>query len=221
MFSRPPLTRRQLLVPALQHQIREDREDLAAALYPIVGKMITGAIREAIDNLVQQIDEKTRKITQSPIDLIKRSLGLNKQERAQKLLRDNLPYMIEHVFLIQTDSGLLVKAYDKSADTIADADIISGMLTAIGNFVQDSFGADENELDAIKYGDHRILIEPGNHVYIVAVVEGIEPSDFRSRMRDVVSEINVLFDAELSAFHGDVSTLPNFDGWVQPLFATE
>lgn len=207
-----------LLVPIIQHQIRVERDDLSSALAPILGKMINHAIREAMDNLVQQIDEKTRKITQSPIDLVKRSLGLNKQSRAEKLLRDNLPYNVEHVFLIQTNSGLLVSAHDKSADKVADADIISGMLTAISSFVHDSFGGEANNLDAIKYGDHRILLEPGKHVYIAAVVEGIEPSGFQAQMREAVSEINVLHEMELTAYAGDPELLPSFEKWIRPLF---
>lgn len=207
-----------LLVPIIKHQIREDRDDLSLALAPILGKMINHAIREAMDNLVQQIDEKTRRITQSPIELVKRSLGLNKRSRAEKLLRDNLPYTVEHVFLIQTNSGLLVSAHDKSADKVADADIISGMLTAISSFVYDSFGGEANDLDAIKYGDHRILLEPGKHVYIASVVKGIEPSGFQAQMREAVSEINVLHEMELSTYAGDPELLPSFEEWIRPLF---
>ena len=54
-------------------------------------------------------------------------------------------------------------------------DLISGMLIAIRDFVDHSFGhlpTKDKELDEIKYGDERIIIQSGRAAYLAVVITG-------------------------------------------------
>ena len=112
-------------------------------------------------------------------------------------LRDALPFQVAEIFLVHRESGLLLlhsvagPIADPALPTAEDnADLVSGMLTAIRDFAQDAFGrGQEGQLDEIQYGNRRILIEACQHVYLAAVVDGIEPAGFRAKLRERTVEV--------------------------------
>ena len=69
--------------------------------------------------------------------------------RTGKALREvvllrTLVYRVEQVFLIHRETGLLLQHVSAGPRRASqDADMVSGMLTAIRDFVQDSFGGKE------------------------------------------------------------------------------
>ena len=90
----------------------------------------------------------------------------------QESIVDSRPvakYKIEELYLIYQDGRLLASV--SGSETTVDSDIMSGMLTAINDFVQDSFTSDE-DLGSIDYGQNKIVLERGRHYYLAAVVYG-------------------------------------------------
>ena len=83
------------------------------------------------------------------------------------------------------------------------------MLTAIQDFVRDSFSGGEGDLEEIAHGDLRILLESGQYAYIAVVVDGVEPVGFSNQISDVVHTINLQFEKELKRFDGDMGSLPD------------
>ena len=59
---------------------------------------------------------------------------------AEVVLLNTLVYRVEQVFLIHAQTGLLLQHVVADAVTAQDADMVSGMLTAIRDFARDSFG---------------------------------------------------------------------------------
>jgi tetratricopeptide (TPR) repeat protein len=93
----------------------------------------------------------------------------------------------EHVgfaqILIIDGSGLLVaKAVPQGADDV-DSDIFAGMLTAVQNFVKDSFGGGEGSLGRLEYGDMKIVMEPMGSAFFVAFFKGPEHPEMMSHVR--------------------------------------
>lgn len=87
-----------------------------------------------------------------------------------------------------------------------DTDLISGMLTAIRDFVQDAFGHDENEhLNQVVYGEKQILIETAQNAYMAVVIEGTEPYYFRANMRDHLIDIEHEYSALLVDYDGNAA----------------
>jgi hypothetical protein len=85
------------------------------------------------------------------------------------------------------------------------------MLTAIRDFAHDSFGDGSagESLDEVQYGDERIVIQNGMHVYLAAVTTGVEPEWFRARLRSFVSELHIQHAPALRDYSGDPATLPD------------
>ena len=85
-----------------------------------------------------------------------------------------------------------------------DADIMSSMLTAVNDFVADSFGTD-GYLGLLQYGEHEVRIEKGKHCYIVAVLLGDGNNNLKNVIADQVKDIEMNMSAELNNWKGDVS----------------
>jgi hypothetical protein len=122
------------------------------------------------------------------------------------------PFIIEDVFLI-TNSGLLLSHITKESKPDVDDDILSSMLTAVKEFVKDSFGSknEEGELDELQYGKTRVIIEYGKQVYLAAVVRGQESMELRPEMKRILKQIHRKFGRVFDTWDGDLGQLKGID----------
>lgn len=196
---------------AIRVQIRDSRQEMIEVLYPIIGETVQRAISEFGRELQRNIDYRLKK-TFGPQGYLRffsaRLRGIDPSELA---LRDSLPFEIRQLFLIQRGSGFLLAHNQLGTGEEGDRDLISGMLTAISDFVRDSFGqeSEADQLDEVQYGELRIIIQNGHAAYLAVVIRGIEPECFRTTLRDFVSELHIEHATALRNYEGDPDTLPN------------
>jgi len=96
------------------------------------------------------------------------------------------------------------------------------MLSAIKDFVQDSFKRDkEEQLDTIAVGDFNIWIEQGPHAIIAAIVEGNAPRDLRITLKEAIEAIHVNFNYELERFQGDTEVFATKDRFLHACLQKE
>jgi hypothetical protein len=116
-------------------------------------------------------------------------------------------FQIEEVFLIYQD-GRLIAHNTRRLKADVDKDILTGMLTAVQNFVSESFQKDEvGVLDEMHYGNLNILIENGPSANMAVVVHGEEPKDMRKKMKGILKEIHEMFGPYLAQWDGDTTAL--------------
>tara|TARA_B100002052_G_scaffold141915_1_gene130028 strand:- start:5758 stop:10620 length:4863 start_codon:yes stop_codon:yes gene_type:complete len=112
-------------------------------------------------------------------------------------------FKIEQVYLIYQDGRLL--EYVGTGESQTDTDIMSGMLTAINDFVQDSFQS-TGDLGAIDYGDNTVVLQRGKNCYLAAVVYGEVDKFLRSKLANIVR----VFEGQnpkLNQWNGDVEQI--------------
>jgi ubiquinone biosynthesis protein UbiJ len=205
--------------PAIRHQIREARQDIIDALYPLIGQIIGKAISEAIRELTQKIDAQIRQQNQVQRRLNRFFNRLKGIPEAESALRDSLPYEAQRVFLIQRGSGLLIQYLSSTSEKETEADLIGSMLTAIRDFVHDSFESSQHELEEIVYGEQRILIENAQNVYLAVVISGTEPQGFHQLLRDTLNTLSLRYEKQLAGFNGEMEQLPNLESDLAPILA--
>ncbi len=124
--------------------MRRNPREIATAIFPVLGPAIRKAIAETMAGLVSSIN---RAVEQSfSVRGIKWRLEAWRTgvPYARILLRHALVYRVEQVFLIHSETGLLLSHAAPPELKVTDADLISGMLTAIQDFVADSFAEQES-----------------------------------------------------------------------------
>jgi len=96
-----------------------------------------------------------------------------------------------------------------------DSDIMSGMLTAINDFVQDSFNT-EGDLGSIDYGNNKIVLQRGTHSYLAAVIYGETGNQFKGKMINAVRNIENI-NPTMGAWNGDAETILHTEHYLQPI----
>lgn len=190
---------------AIGESVRRNPRPIATAIFPVLGPAIRKAIAEALAGLVSSIN-RALEHSLSPRGIRWRlEAWRTGVPYAQIVLRHALVYRVEQVFLIHRDTGLLL-AHAALPELPADnADMISGMLTAIRDFVADSFSP-EREVGGLRrfsVGELTVMVEQGPQALIAAVVRGEAPDTLLTRLQDTLETVHLQFAGTLADFDGD------------------
>jgi len=111
---------------------------------------------------------------------------------------------IEEVFLVYRD-GVLISHLSRTILQDRDEDVLSGMLTAVQEFVRDAFQYGQHrELHQMEFGDYRILIERGKSVYLAVVYSGRDSSAVRKKARLALDRIEDAYGLAFETWDGDM-----------------
>ena len=190
---------------ALGESIRRNPQDVATAIFPVLGPAIRKAIAEALAGMVASINSALEH-SLSPRGLRWRlEAWRTGVPYGQIVLKHALVYRVEQVFLIHGETGLLL-SHAWLPDIPADnADLISGMLTAIRDFVADSFQRERGTggLRRASVGELNLVVEQGPRAVIACVVRGEPPETLLPRLQETLETIHLRFSGPLAEFDGD------------------
>ena len=111
---------------------------------------------------------------------------------------------IEDVFLVYRD-GVLISHLSRTILREKDEDVLSGMLTAVQEFVREAFQYGEHrDLHQMDFGDYRILIERGTYVFLAVVYSGRESAAIHRKVRSVIDRVETEFGTTLATWDGDM-----------------
>jgi hypothetical protein len=200
----------QALLPTIEQTIRDsvrkDPKFLADAIFPVIGPAMRKAISESIRAMLQSLSETlTYALSWQGLKWRLESLRTGKPF-AEIVLLHTLIYRVEQIFLIHRETGLVLQHLAAASAGVKDIDMVSGMLTAIQDFVHDSFGVEENHvLQSLNIGEFTIWIEQGSQAALAAVIQGNPPEEFRRDLEEALEKIEFEQSQVLYSFDGDVT----------------
>ncbi|CAN7146095.1 OmpA family protein [Mesorhizobium sp. LjNodule214] len=193
---------------AVQRSIQKSPRTLTDILYPVFLPAIRKSIGEKIDQTFQSLNETLRHIFTWHGLKWRFEAWRTGASFSEVVLKHSLVYRVEHVFLINRNSGLLIAHVTADNATSEDPQLISSMLSAIQDFVKDSFNEKEQSgLDTIRFGELRLWSEVGPFATLVAVIRGNPPEELHEIVRDVLLRIHDECSQALEQFDGDSSQL--------------
>ena len=199
-----------LLEEALQLSVQSNPRMLADALFPIFGKAIRKAITAELDGMLQSLSQTLEQsVSWRSVQWRWESLRTGKSYAEIVVLR-SLLYRVEQVFLIHRESGLLLQhvaaASAKDASETKDPEMVSGMLTAIQDFVRDSVsGAAGENLETVRMGDVEMVLAYGPDAILAGFVRGVPPRKLSRVFQDTLDSIEQKKAEALRDFSGDTS----------------
>ncbi len=186
---------------AIQLSVKQDINIIANAIFPVIGPAIRKAINVAISTLVQSLNQ-TLEHSLSP-QSFKWRLEAKQTGKtfAEVVLLRTLLYRVEQVFLIHKNTSLILQHMVVELVAAQDADLVSAMLRAIQDFVQDSFNVQQGDgLETLRFGELTIWIEEGSEAILAGVIRGNAPQELRLVFQDVIEKIHNDFRPQLTAF---------------------
>jgi outer membrane protein OmpA-like peptidoglycan-associated protein len=204
----PQLTR--ALAPtieeAITNSVRQNPQPLADALFPVIGPAIRKAIAASLSGMLETLN-RTVEHSVSWRSIQWRVTALRTgRSFAEVVLLNTLVYRVEQVLLIDRRTGLLLQHVTEGSTPAQDADMVSGMLTAIRDFAHDSFRVSENDaLEALQVGDVTVWVEQGPYAILAAVIRGTAPRELRTALQEVLEYVHAYHGEALRAFTGDAT----------------
>ena len=189
---------------ALRRSVQDKPRAWAEAIFPILMPAIRMAVTTALRDMVQTLNQ-----------LLEYSLSLRSwrwrveawrtgKPFVQVLLLRTLVYRVEQVLLVNRNDGLLLASVSAPGITTKDADLVSGMLTAIQEFIQDSFEIEKNAaIRELHIGDFSLLVERSQEAILAAAVRGNAPVELRGVLQAALDLIHEEFGAELRGSRGN------------------
>jgi OOP family OmpA-OmpF porin len=189
---------------ALRESIRRNPREIAAAIFPILGPAIRKAISEAMTSLVRSINGAVEHSLSTQGIRWRLESWRTGVPFADIVIKHALVYRVEQVYLIHAETGLLLAHVSAKGTSAPDADIISSMLSAIQDFVRDSFQPGEGAtLRTFTVGEQTVQVESGPRALLAAVIRGDAPTSMTARLQQTLESVHLEFASPLVEFSGD------------------
>ncbi len=191
---------------ALRESVRKDPGTMADALFPVMGPAIRRSILETLRSYLQSFNQIMDQ-SLSWQGLKWRMEGIRTgRSFTEVVLLHSLVFRVEQVFLIHKNTGLSLGHVAAPAVAMQDPTIVSGMLSAIQDFVRDSFHTGAGQVvERMNVGDLDVWVESGPYAILATVIRGVAPRALRDRMAEVLENIHREYSAQLDRFSGDAA----------------
>ncbi|MCC6390136.1 MAG: OmpA family protein [Bryobacterales bacterium] len=212
---------RRVLLPIIEEAIslsvQRDPSVLSSALFPIIGSAIRKAVSSALKGMIESLNQTLEQsFSFRGFQWRFEALRTGRSFGEILLLRSQL-YQIEQVFLIHKQTGLLLHHLSSRDVVVKDADLVSGMLTAIQDFVRDSFGpAAGEDLEVMQVGEFNLWIQHGSRALLACLVRGVPPRELKHIFQLALTRIEDQFWRQLDEFDGDASALAPAQPFLEP-----
>ncbi len=130
---------------ALKISITKNPNILATSLAPIIGDAVRKAVANAFRGMAESLNFlMERSLSWESLKWRLEALRSGKSFGEIALLR-SLRYKVQQVVLIHRETGSVLQYVKAPGEGIKEAELVSSMLTALGDFIADSFNAKRSQ----------------------------------------------------------------------------
>jgi outer membrane protein OmpA-like peptidoglycan-associated protein len=180
-----------LVLSSLREEIRGSRDMMVEALYPLTGRLVSAAVRNAFRELLERIDTTLSQAFSFTRLRIRAQALLTRRSQAELLLQRFPFFELEDGLVVHRPTGLLVvrtgeddpEGEETGQETGIDSDLVGGMLSAIMSFTKDAFGeGDSGELSTLEFGDSTLFMHSSPTITLAVKTSGTAPASFDGRL---------------------------------------
>lgn len=216
----------EILLPTIEDAIhlsvRKDVDVIANAIFPALLPGIQKAVAAAISKMTQSLNQTLEHGFSTKSFKWRLEAKLTGKSFAEVVLLHTLLYQVEQVFLIHKDSGLVMQHLVAPNVAAQDADLVSAMLTAIRNFVEDSFNVKQGDsLDSLRFGELALWIEQGSEAILTGVIRGNAPKELRFVFQNSLAQIHQKYHNKFADFEGNTALFLDSQAELQSCLQTQ
>ncbi len=162
-----------VVIQTVRAELRNSKDEMVEALYPITGRLVQAYVANAMRDLVAQIN---RRLEQNALMLRLKSWTTGRSV-AELAIVDAQRLKIEDVLLIRRGSGQLIARWPE-AELPLNSDVhFSGVLAAITDFADETFGADGGSIRKFVVGGTTVYLRASPMYLLAARCSGVAPPD--------------------------------------------
>jgi hypothetical protein len=115
------------------------------------------------------------------------------------------PFVIRDIMLVHNDGFLIGRHAAAQAGEI-DEDILSGMLTAVLGFVEDSMASSKDTLRTFGFKEYQVMVKRGKKAYMAVVYEGDAPDNMDEALGEFMTKVERIYRKSLDHWTGDIES---------------
>jgi len=124
---------------------------------------------------------------------------------------------VEDIFVVYKDGRLLYHQSMKG-DKGLDPDILSGMITAVQDFVKHCLQYAEGSFKRLEYGKVKMVVERGEHIYVALMHSQNEDAATLRSLKTLVRRIEDKYETQLEFWDGDMDRFKGLPKVVKKTF---
>jgi hypothetical protein len=137
------------------------------------------------------------------------------------LYRRSVGYQVYEAYLIH-EKGLPIANVTQDEGYELEDVLVSGMFTAVQDFIGDTFSSnapdDDWELDEMKFGENKILIERSKNLFLAVIFEG-HGKKLRLKVKKLLGKINDKYASTFEDWNGDMTQLGGINPMIMALIS--
>lgn len=156
-----------VVVAAIRNEIKNSKDMMVEALYPITGRLVAAAVANAFRDLVADLNERIdRTLSTRQWKLRFQSIATGRPVSELALAEAQRP-VLRRLLLLERGSGRLIASWHADDEEDAQSELVSGLIAAITEFASSVYGARSGELRTLDLGEARVFLR-GAPLYLVA-----------------------------------------------------
>ncbi|MDR2825855.1 MAG: OmpA family protein [Deltaproteobacteria bacterium] len=200
--------------------LRDKMPEFINAMFPLMGPSIRKSIAESFRSMMEGFS-KSMEMAFSLKGLRWRLEALRTGKAFSEIvLLHTLVYRVEQVLFIHSATGISIEHVANEGVDSQDAGMVSAMLTAMQDFVQDCLSSSTgDDLESMQHGEHIFMVEKSPVAYIACIVRGTPPASFREQMHICLETLLIQYSAALEDFNGDTAPFITCRPYLEKLLA--
>jgi len=176
-----------LMVSSMRAEIRNSRDTIVEALYPITGRLVAAAVKDAIKQAFQQVDQRldnALSFDRWRARIISRVTG---RSQAEILLRYRPRFRVEAFLVADRTTGSSIARHAgfgrKNGDGESDDELFSGMHNAALTFARDALRGNEGgDVRRLDFGGAELFLRTSPTLLLAVRTAGPPPADIDQQL---------------------------------------
>lgn len=165
------------VVSAIRSEIRNSRELMVDALYPIIGRLVSSAVANTFKELVAFLEQRLNALTSMELWIGRIKSLVTGRPISEFVLANSNPPRVNRLLIIERGNGRLIADWKREASQDERADMLSAMVAAILEFSVQAL-AGEGTLRTLDFGGREIVLRDSPRFILAAECTGsLRPAD--------------------------------------------
>ncbi len=182
------------VVSSIRREIVNSRDDMVQALFPITGRLVQAAVRDAIGKLAASINERLNSLTSpSFLKAYAKSLLLRRPLSDFLIAGQIATKKYKRALFIDRQSGALHYIWNHEDSSHSeredDAVLVSSMFAAISAFAAERYGRPDAELRTLDLDGRHVILRYSPRLMLVVECEGKISDDDQHHFDDVFTKL--------------------------------
>jgi outer membrane protein OmpA-like peptidoglycan-associated protein len=163
-----------LVVAAIQSEIRNSKDMMVEALYPITGRLVTAAVANAFRDLADSLNQRIDAMVSADVWRLRLRALATGRSLAEVALAEADSAKVKRALLLERGSGRVLAAWPRETQGDDHDELTSGLIAAITEFATTVY--------ADRGGELRMLDLGSSHVFLRASARVIAAAEFAGKL---------------------------------------